>query len=107
MEYKPFEPFKAFNPGDKVITVLSASLKGDGICEVLNLHEKYFFGANKPGWEWDIVYEVWNPEEKRKEYWTSRFLWTLQDHEKSMSWTSEDWEDWVNNIDSVDDYTRC
>lgn len=100
MEYKPFEPFKALNPGEKVY----ATGQKDTLYEVVALHETYFFGKNKPGWEWDIAYEVLNLNNGKISYWTSRFLWTLDDEEVIKAWTSEDWNKW---LDSDPDYIYC
>jgi len=106
MEYKPFEPFKALNPGELVKTQRMGP-----IYEVVHLCELYFFGENKPGWEWDIVYKtvvVRNDNNTTMRvvednvvieighvaYWTSRLLWTLSDWEEQRKWTTEDWDVW-------------
>jgi len=99
MEYKPFEPFKALNPGEKVIVTGKHP-----VYEIVALHEKCFFGANKPGWEWDIVYETISSEDNKVSYWTSRLLWTIPDNEEVEKWTSEDWLAWR---DSDPDYIYC
>ena len=99
MEYKPFEPFKALNPGEKV------KIRDNGpIYEVVALHEKYFFGKNESTWTWDIVYEIIDTEKGTTHYSTSGYLWTLSDSKEVEGWSSEKWNAW---LETADDYIRC